>query len=374
MSLGEVAALVGGELLGDPARTVSRICPIHEAKAGSITFIANKKYYLALKTTDATAVLCPRDLDQEGRPAATAAIVVENPYLAFARIMQRWHDSGREPGRGVDPRAHVGKDVVVGKDVTVHPFAYVGDGAALGDRTVVHPFACVGAGARLGEDVILHAGAVLYAGVRIGNRCIVHAHAVIGADGFGYATDFTRFEHVKIPQVGTVVLEDDVEVGAGSTIDRAVLGETRVGQGTKIDNLVMIGHNVQTGMGCFLVSQSGVSGSTKLGNFVTLAGQAGLVGHIEVGDGAIVGAQAGVTNDVPPGARVLGSPAVPGQIARRYMSVLPRLPQMKRTVLDLERRIQELEARLGIERPPPRPRKVASRPSPDLEADAAGAP
>jgi UDP-3-O-[3-hydroxymyristoyl] glucosamine N-acyltransferase len=356
MTLGEIAALVGGEVLGDATATVERISPIEEAARGSLTFISNKKYWPWLKKTEATGILCPRDLDQDGRPPGVTAVVVDNPYLAFARVMQKWHDEGPRKGRGVDARAFVGANVKLGADVTVHPFAYIDDDVVLGDRCVVHPFAHVGKGSKLGNDVVLHAGVVLYAGVTIGDRCIVHAHAVIGGDGFGYATDFSCFEHVKIPQVGTVVLEDDVEVGAGSTIDRAVLGETRIGRGTKIDNLVMVAHNVKTGMGCFLVSQSGISGSTRLGNFVTLAGQAGLVGHIEVGDGAIVGAQAGITNDVPPGARMLGSPAIPGQIARRYMAVLPRLPQVKRDVIALERRVAELEARLGIERPAKRAR------------------
>jgi UDP-3-O-[3-hydroxymyristoyl] glucosamine N-acyltransferase len=357
MTLGEIATLVDGEVLGDPTTTVDRISAIESATPGSITFISNKKYYGHLKTTRATAVICPRDLDQSSRPKDTSAIVADQPYLAFARLMQRWYDPGPPAGAGADPRAFVGKDVVLGEGSTVHPFAYVGDGARIGARVTIHPFVHVGEGSTIGDDCVIHASAVLYKDVHVGNRCIVHAHAVIGSDGFGYAQTFENFEfaHVKIPQVGTVVLEDDVEIGAGTTIDRAVLGETRIGKGTKIDNLVQIGHNVTTGMACMVMSQAGISGSTRLGNMVQLAGQAGLAGHVEIGDGSRIWAQAGVTNDVPPGSHMLGSPAIPIAIARRYMAVQPKLPEMRRDAADLERRVAELEAKLGVV--PPRKRR-----------------
>ncbi|MBI3724447.1 UDP-3-O-(3-hydroxymyristoyl)glucosamine N-acyltransferase [bacterium] len=348
ITTGELAALLGGELVGDPAAVVDRFASsVAEAGPGAIAFINNRKYYKALRQTKATLVLVPRDIDRSSCPKGVSMLVLEDPYLALARGMQMWFRSPRAV-TGVSERAFVSPTAKLGKDVNVFPFAFVGDGAELGDRVDVHPFSYVGPLAQVGADTILYAGAVLYAKTRVGARCIVHSGAVLGSDGFGFAPDKKTGEHVKIPQVGIAVIEDDVEVGASTTIDRAAFDETRIGRGTKIDNLVQIGHNARVGRGCFLVAQSGIAGTTRVGDFVTIAAQAGLVGHIQIGNGATIAAQSGVTEDVGPGKQVVGTPAVEGKQGLRYLRVQRHLPELRSTVRRLEKRILELERRLGL--------------------------
>lgn len=344
---GQIQAFFGGELVGDPETVVDRFAPIEEAAPGSVTFIWNKKYYSALKTTRASLVLVPQDIDRSWAPSGVAILVHENPYVVLAKGMQFVYQEQR-PSIGVSPQAHVAPTAKLGADVNVHPFAYVGEEAEIGDRVDVLPFAYVGARCVVGEGTTLHPSSVLYPRTRVGARCIVHAGGVVGSDGFGFAPDPKTGQNVKIPQVGIAVLEDDVEVGASTTIDRAVFGETRIGAGTKVDNLVQIAHNVQVGKGCFLVAQSGIAGTTKVGDHVTIAAQAGLVGHIEVGSNVVVGAQSGVIGNVEAGAHVVGTPAIDGTLAKRYHLVFPHLPKMRSTLRKLEKRVQELEAKLGI--------------------------
>jgi UDP-3-O-[3-hydroxymyristoyl] glucosamine N-acyltransferase len=341
MRLGEVAELLGGELRhGDPETEINGIAPIDKAQPGHLAFIANKKYLKSLPGSKASAVL----INQQGAdmcpPDGPALVVVDDPYMAFAKVLTHWTAKPR-PVTGVHARAVVDPSATLGADVNVGPNAYVGPGAVLGDRVDVLPGAYVGAQVELGDESWIGPNVSIYDECRIGARCRLHAGAVIGADGFGFAPNLQTGLHVKIPQVGVVVLEDDVEIGANTTIDRAAMGETRIGRGTKIDNLVMIGHNSSVGAGCFLVSQCGLSGSSNIGNFVTVAGQAGIAGHLKVGDGAVIGAQAGVTNDVEPQAKVLGSPAVPGSTAKRYMAVLTHLPELKRRVRRLEKALEK---------------------------------
>ncbi|HZV00279.1 MAG TPA: UDP-3-O-(3-hydroxymyristoyl)glucosamine N-acyltransferase [Planctomycetota bacterium] len=345
----QVQAFFGGELQGDPDAVIERFSPIEDAGPGSITFIWNKKYYTALKTTKATLVLVPEDIDRSWTPPGVTILVHENPYLVLAKGMQLVYQEPR-PSLGVSERAHVAATARLGADCNVHPLAYVGEDAVLGDRVTVHPFAYVGHGCVVGDDTVLHPSSVVYPKCRVGARCIVHAGAVVGSDGFGFATDKKRGEHVKIPQVGIVVLEDDVEVGASTTIDRAAFGETRIGSGTKIDNLVQIAHNVRVGRGCLLVAQSGIAGTTRLGDFVTVAAQAGLVGHLDIGSNVQIAAQSGVVDDVKDGAQVIGSPAVEGKQGLRYHLVLRHLPEMYATLRKLERRVRELEAKSSEEK------------------------
>ncbi len=344
----EIQAFFGGELVGDPGAVVDQFSGIELAGPGSIAFIWNKKYYTSLKTTQASLVLVPQDIDRSWRPEGTTILVHENPYLVLARAMQFAFREER-PAIGVSPQAHVAKSAKLGANVNVYPFAYVGEDAQLGDNVDVRPFAYVGAGCQVGEDTVLHPSSVLYPKTQVGARCIVHAGAVIGADGFGFATDKKTGEHAKIPQVGVVVLEDDVEIGASTTIDRAAFGETRIGKGTKIDNLVQVGHNTRIGQNCFVVAQVGIAGTVKIGDGVTIAAQAGIVGHIQIGDGAMVGAAAGVTDDVPAGAQVVGGPAIEGKQGLRYLRTLKHLPDMRSTLRRLVKRVAELEGKLGIE-------------------------
>lgn len=346
MRLDAIAGLLGGQVRGDPATEITGIAPIQDAKPGSIAFVSNQKYVGALRTTKAAAVLVSPDVAELNlAPPGVALVVLDDPYMAFARLLQRWTDSGPRKVVGVSPKAHIDESAKVGKDVNAWPFAYVGPGATIGDRVDLHPGAYVGPGAAVGDDTILGPSSVVHQGCKVGARCYLYAGAVVGSDGFGFAPDPKTGQHLKIPQVGIAVIEDDVELGANVTIDRAVFGETRVGKGTKIDNLVQVGHNASIGRSCFIVSQVGVSGTARIGNGVTIAGQAGVAGHLTVGDGAQIGAQAGVHGDVGPGEKVLGSPAFDGKAARRAMAVFPRLPELRGRLRDLEKRLEALEAR-----------------------------
>ncbi len=342
MRLGELAERLGAELRGDPGVEVRGVAPLDRAGADEVSFLSNPKYAPLLATTGAAAVIVAPGVEVPGR----AALVTENPYLAFARAVALLHPQ-ELPRRGVEPGAWIHPSARLGPDVTALSGCYVDEEAEVGDRTVLFPGAYVGRGARIGRDCVLYPNAVVREGCVLGDRVILQPGAVVGSDGYGYARDGSR--HVKIPQVGIVVLEDDVEVGANTTIDRAALGETRIRRGTKIDNLVQIGHNVEVGEDCLIVAQVGVSGSTRVGNRVVLAGQVGLVGHIKIGDGAMVGAQSGVTGDVPAGAAVTGSPALPHREFLRIQPVVRRLPELRQKVRQLERRLAELEARLGTE-------------------------
>ncbi|MEZ6188822.1 MAG: UDP-3-O-(3-hydroxymyristoyl)glucosamine N-acyltransferase [Planctomycetota bacterium] len=342
MPLGEIADLLGATLRGDAALEITGLSTIHEAHAGEIAFISNRKYIPALQTTQASAVLVSPAVAESGPADGPALVILDDPYMGFALLLTHWTYESRVVS-GVDPRAVVEGDATLGAAVNVGAGAYIGRGAVLGDRVDVYPGAFVGAGARIGDDSVLGPNAVVHHGCEVGARCAIYAGAVIGSDGFGFAPNLRTGLHQKIPQVGKVVVEDDVEIGANCTIDRAVLGETRIGSGTKLDNLVQVGHNAVLGRGCFIVSQVGISGTTVIGDGVTIAGQAGVAGHIKVGDGALIGAKAGVHNDLPSGARVIGSPAIDGGLAKRAMAVFPKLPELKRRVRDLERRLGALE-------------------------------
>ncbi|MBX3469167.1 MAG: UDP-3-O-(3-hydroxymyristoyl)glucosamine N-acyltransferase [Planctomycetes bacterium] len=344
MRLDEIAALLGGRLEGDGSTVIHGIAPIQDAPPGTIAFVSNQKYVGALRTTRASAVLVSPAVAAMGlAPQGVALVILDDPYMAFARLLQRWTDAGPRRVTGVSPRAHVDETARVGADVNIHPFAFVGAGAVVGDRVDLHPGAYVGEGATVGDDTILGPNAVVHQGCKVGARCYLYAGAVVGSDGFGFAPDPRTGQHLKIPQAGIAVVEDDVEVGANVTIDRAVFGETRVGRGTKIDNMVQVGHNAVIGRGCFIVSQAGISGTSRVGNGVTIAGQAGVAGHITIGDGAVIGAQAGVHGDVKPGERVLGSPAIDGKAAKRAMAVFPRLPELRGRLREVERRLEALE-------------------------------
>ncbi len=339
---GEVGARVGARVVGDATLALRGLAPIESAGPDELTFVANPKYVGHLATTRAGAVIVApahlpaARLPPEGPPPGRAYLVAEDPYLAFARALALFHPA-RRPPPGIHPTAWVDPSAAVGEGVTVGPLCSVAAGCRLGAGAVLVAGVHLGEDVEIGEASTLHPNVTVYPGCRIGRRVVVHGGAVIGADGFGFAR--TPQGAVKVPQVGRVVIEDDVEIGANCTIDRATLGETRIGRGAKLDNLVQIGHNVIVGEGTVIVAQAGVSGSTKIGRGVTIAGQAGLVGHIEIGDGAIVTAQCGVTNDVPAGAVVSGSPHRPHNEWRRLEAVLGELPALRQRVKALERRL-----------------------------------
>lgn len=335
----ELAAMVGGTLVGDGAQKVTGVAGLEQALPGQLSFYGNKKYKQALATTKATVVLVSPEAPPRGDKTY---IEVPNPHLAFARVAQQFHPP-KQYMSWVSAKASVHPTASVDATATVMDFAVVSAGAVIGAHAVLFPGAYVGEGARIGERTQLSANACVMDRCVVGDRCLVHPNAVIGADGFGFAFDMAVPEHVKIPQAGIVRVEDDVEIGACSCIDRATTGETVVGRGSKLDNLVQVGHNSTIGPLSLLCAQVGLSGTTELGTGVVLAGQAGVAGHLRIGDLAKVGAQAGVMSDLEDGAVVLGAPAIPSRDFMRSTAVFIKLPELQKELRDLKKRCEALE-------------------------------
>ncbi|HZI93433.1 MAG TPA: UDP-3-O-(3-hydroxymyristoyl)glucosamine N-acyltransferase [Patescibacteria group bacterium] len=328
-TLANLAARLGGVVHGEPDLPIDGIAPLQTAGPGDLTFLANPRYLTEARATRAAAVVVGPGVELAGK----TVLVVADPYVALAALLEIFHPAKRPPP-GVSPLSVVAGNCTMGTDITVMPGAVIGSGCVIGDRAVLMSGVMVGDGVSLGEDTLLHPNVVVYQGCVIGRRVIIHAGAVIGSDGFGFARDGGR--HRKIPQVGNVVIGDDVEIGANVTVDRATFGSTVIGRGTKIDNLVQIGHNVQIGEDSLLVAQVGISGSTRIGKGVTFAGQSGAVGHVEIGDGVIVGAKSAVTHDIAAGAFVIGHPAIEAGLWKRAMAVFARLPELRRRLMRLE--------------------------------------
>jgi UDP-3-O-[3-hydroxymyristoyl] glucosamine N-acyltransferase len=338
-TLRELAEYVGGELYGDGDVRIERVSPIEEAVPGDITFISNPRYGNLLEETKASAVI----VSPRSPKGSKAQIRTDQPYLAFARIQKLWHDPPPRSPLGVAPGA-VTAGVEIGAEPSIYPNVTVGEGTRIGDRVLLYPGVFVGKGCRLGDDVTVYPNTVVYDDTSIGDRVTIHAGTVIGSDGFGYAPEGSRY--FKIVHAGSVVVEDDVEIGANCTIDRAVNEgkATRIRRGTKLDNLVQVGHNVQVGEDCLLVAQSGISGSARVEDRVMLGGQVGIAGHITVGEGSCAGAQSGISKGIPPGSDVLGSPAAPVSRKRREVAAISRLPDLLKRVRELESRLKSLES------------------------------
>ena len=335
VTLDDLARLVGGKVTGDGKTVIRAVNGIREAGAGDITFLANSKYAPLLASTKASAVIVA-----DGTPAPIPTLSVRNPDLAFGKVAEHLGGGSSRPPAGVHPTAVVSPKATLGKNVSIGAGTVVEDGASIGDNSVLYPQVYVGSEATIGPDAMIYPQVVVRERCRIGARVILHSGTVIGSDGFGYATD--KGVHHKIPQVGIVVVEDDVELGANVTVDRARFGRTVIGKGTKIDNLVQIGHNVVLGQGCLLVSQAGIAGSTRLGNYVVMAGQSGLIGHLDIGDGAIITAQSGLTKDVPAGAVMSGSPASDRRTHLKELAALSKLPEALQEIRKLRQEVEEL--------------------------------
>lgn len=333
LTVSELAALVGGQFASSERASlpIRRAASVADAGEGDVTFFGNPKYLPQLKASAASAALVPMDFSEAIPPVA---VRVENPSLAFAQLLEKFAPAPIVFRPGIHPTAVLGADVVVGENVSIQPYAVIEAGARIGANSVVGAHSYVGHEAVIGDDCQLAARVTVGARCVIGKRVVIHSGAVLGSDGFGF--EFSHGRHVKIPQTGIVQIDDDVEIGANVTIDRARFGRTWIGEGTKIDNLVQIAHNVVVGKHCILVSQTGISGSTRLGNYVTLAGQAGVVGHIEIGDQAIVAAQSGVSKSVGAREIVFGSPALPMREAKERLAYLGRLPKLFARVKVLE--------------------------------------
>jgi UDP-3-O-[3-hydroxymyristoyl] glucosamine N-acyltransferase len=343
-SLRELAEYLGGTLIGDGDLRVSRVNSLDDAVAGEITFLANPKYAAKVATTGASAVVLPPGGASHGRNV----IEHPNPYLCFAKLLDLFHVP-KQPVLGVMAGAHVGRDVVMGEEVSIYPGAVVGDGVKLGNRVTLHPNVVLYAGVTVGDDTVIHANVTVRERCRVGSRVIIQSGVVIGGDGFGYAPDGEKY--YKIPQIGIVILEDDVEIGANTTIDRAALDVTRIGKGTKIDNLVQVAHNCTIGENSILVAQVGIAGSSKLGNHVTLGGQAAVAGHISIGNNVMVAGQSGVHANVADNSIVSGTPAIPHRDWLKMVMTLPRLTEIRRSVQTLERQMKELTGQAGEQEP-----------------------
>ncbi len=344
MTLDELSRRLGCRLEGDGTLEVTRVAGIEHAGPGDVTFLANRRYAARVLTTRASAIIA----DDELRQAPCAILRTPQVYLAFARAVALLTPPAR-PAAGISGLASVHPSADVGADVSIGPFAVVGPRATIGARTILRAHAVVEAGATIGEDCEVHAHVSIREDVSIGRRVIIQNGAVIGSDGFGFARRQDG-SHEKIPQVGRVVIEDDVEIGANAAIDRPAVGETRIGAGTKIDNLVQVAHGVRLGRNVLLAAQSGIAGSTTLGDGVIMAGQSGATGHIELGAGAIVGAKSAVTKDVAPASHVAGVPAVDVAEWREATVLVRRLPDLRRAVAALDARLAALEAQLSRDR------------------------
>ena len=333
---------------------VQAVNTLEDAEPGEISFLANPKYEKLVQTTRATAVVVPTD----GPLAPTTTIRTKEPYAAITEIIVQIHGKREHPRFGPGDKASIAPTAEIGEGANIGPYVTLADGVTLGKRVTLYPGCYVAAHCRLGDDVVLFPSVVLYENTVLGNRVTIHANTVVGEDGLGYAPVGRKW--TKIPQVGYVEIGDDVEIGAGCAIDRATLGKTAIGAGTKFSNLITIGHGTRIGEDCMLVAQVGVAGSVTVGRHVTMAGQAGVVGHIKIGEDAQIGAQAGVTNDVPEGQAVLGSPAVPIANARRQMVVMPQMPELRKRVKALERELARLTDLME-----PCPRDSDCSPAPD---------
>lgn len=347
MKLSELAVRLGCQLEGDGNLEVVRLASIEHAAPGDLTFFVNPRYTAALKTTRATAVIAGANA-----PAAPCAVLRSTtPYLTFAQALEMLHVAPPRP-TGVHRLASVDDAATLGADVSVGPFAVIEPDVQIGPRTSIGPHVVIGAGTRIGADCRLHAHVSVRERIVVGDRVVVQNGAVIGADGFGFATKPDGSHH-KIPQVGTVVIEDDVEIGANTTVDRPSLGETRIKRGAKVDNLVQIAHGVVVGEHSLLAAQVGIAGSTVLEDHVTLAGQVGVAGHLTVGRGVIATAQTGIPNSLDPKSFVSGYPAIDNRDWLKASAVFRRLPELRKAVAELERRLTALAERIGGPTPHP---------------------
>jgi UDP-3-O-[3-hydroxymyristoyl] glucosamine N-acyltransferase len=337
----EIAGIVGGTLTGSPDAIVTGVAGIKEARPGDVTFVGSPKYLTALKTTRAAVILVTSNVAGED---GQTLIHVDNPGKAFEKLVAHVVPPPARIPPGIHPTAVIAASARLGANVAVQPQAVIEDGAVIGDRCVIGAGSYVGPECILGSDCRLYPRVTLRERTVLGQRVIIHSGAVAGADGFGF--EFAGGQHKKIPQLGNVEVGDDVEIGANTTIDRARFGTTRIGKGTKIDNLVQIGHNCVIGEHCIICGLVGMAGSTIIGNYVTIAGQVGLAGHLTIGDKSIIMAQAGVTKDVAPGSFMLGAPAVPHTKFKRVNAATQRLPELVEKLRELEQQIAAMRARL----------------------------
>ena len=364
-TVGEIARLLDVQFVGDAATLITGVAGLESAAPGTISFIDSDKLIADALSSRAAAIIAPESLREALESARQLQfqksnggtrkrtkrpekpiVFAGNPRLAFAKVLE-WMQPAALPEKGVHRTAVIEPDAYIGENVTIREGCYVGHHARIDDGVILYPHVCVGDGAQIGEGSILHPSVVIYRQIHIGKRVRIHSGSVIGSDGFGYVFDGTS--HQKVPQVGTVIIENEVEIGANVCIDRATMGATRIGEGTKIDNLTQIAHNVQIGKNCVICGQVGLSGSVVIEDNVSMAGQVGLRDHVRIGKGAILGAKAGIMADIGPGEFVMGSPSLPQRDYLRVHAVSRKLPDMAKQLRKLEKQVEALSALLAVE-------------------------
>jgi len=336
-TLQQLAQRAGGRVVGDGSTIIHSAATLEHAQSGQITFLSNIRYLPLIKTTQASAIVVGEEME-----SSPPLLVAKDPYYTFMQVVVFLHGHRRHAPLGISPLASVASTATVGQNCNVHPFATICEGSSVGNNCHIYPGVFVGPEVIIGDDCTLYPNVVIYEQCRIGNRVIIHSNACVGEDGYGFATNNGR--HHKIPQIGRAVIEDDVEIGAGCAIERGTLDDTVIGEGSKIGDTVTIGHGTKIGPHCLLVPQVGIAGSVVVGHHSVFGGQVGVVGHVKVGNMVKVGAQAGVINDVPDNARIIGSPAIEADKARRAYTLIEQLPEMRKKIRALEKRLDGLAA------------------------------
>jgi UDP-3-O-[3-hydroxymyristoyl] glucosamine N-acyltransferase len=329
-TLGELAEYVGGRICGDPKVIIRSASTLGRADKGDISFLTNRKYEKQLRTTKASAVI----VGKETPSASVPLLIADDPYYAFMQIMVLLHGHRKHKKTGVSPKASISDSAKVGMDCHIHDFVTISDDARIKDGCIIYPNVHIGQGVQIGSDSIIYPNVAVYDGCKIGNRVIINANSTIGEDGFSYAT--YKGTHHKIPQTGIVIIEDDVEIGAGCGIERGTLNDTVIGQGSKLGDMVTVGHGTRIGPHCLLVAQVGIAGSTNIGHHCTIGGQVGIVGHINIGNNVTIAAQAGVINNIPDNKVVLGAPAIDANTGRRAYSMIQYLPDIRQNIRELQ--------------------------------------
>lgn len=335
-TLGELAEYVEGRVIGNQNIKIKSASTLGRATEGEISFLANTKYEKQLKTTKASAVVVGKEIPELSVPL----LIAEDPYYAFMQIMVLLHGHRKHKKIGISPRASIADSAKVGADCNIHEFAVISDNSRIGDNCIIYPGAFIGQNVQIGNDCIIYPNVTIYDSCQIGNRVIINANSTVGEDGFGYASH--KGVHHKIPQTGVVILEDDVEIGTCCGIERGTLGDTVIGEGSKLGDLVTIGHGTKIGSHCLLVAQVGIAGSTTLGHHCVVGGQVGIVGHVDIGNNVTIAAQAGVINNIPDGKVVLGAPAIEVNQGKRAYSMIQYLPEMRQNLRNVQQQIEQL--------------------------------
>ncbi len=336
----QVALLINGKIEGDPNASVTSFGKIEEAKSGQLAFLANSKYEEFLYTTRASVIIINETLELK-QNIKTTLIRVPDPYTAFATLLSKYQEMMTQQLNGIQQPSYIAQTTSYGQNVFIGVFTYLGENVKLGNNTKIFPNTFIGDNVKIGNDTVIHPGVKIYKDCTIGNNVTIHAGTVIGSDGFGFAPQ-PDGSFKKIPQIGNVIIEDNVEIGANTTIDRATIGSTIIKKGAKLDNLIQIAHNVEIGSNTVIAAQAGVSGSTKIGKSVMIGGQAGIVGHLQIGDGAKINAQSGVSKSIESGKAVTGSPAHDYTAALRSQALSRNLPEFEKRLKELERLVQQL--------------------------------